>query len=207
MTIFEIVHTIFKLADFKEWFEDRKYAKRADTRSIAKRVMRIFDAHDIPVSRIAEVFPEFNFQLSDFDNLDSIRKVIMIRFLDRLSELFFINRSWLDTGEGSLQQFYEIAYDFGSIYDLLSDYKKTEGKVVTAYFIAEQGIKFTPVTDYETDHNVMIVLEYAYQKSEQNDFSYNRYLPVYFGYWHYYNTRMMLKSISLLLFQNENLFT
>ncbi|HDY84316.1 MAG TPA: hypothetical protein ENH74_01345, partial [Methylophaga sp.] len=105
MTIFEIVHTIFKLADFKEWFEDRKYAKRADTRSIAKRVMRIFDAHDIPVSRIAEVFPEFNFQLSDFDNLDSIRKVIMIRFLDRLSELFFINRSWLDTGEGSLQQF------------------------------------------------------------------------------------------------------
>lgn len=154
MTIFEIVHTIFKLADFKEWFEDRKYAKRADTRSIAKRVMRIFDAHDIPVSRIAEVFPEFNFQLSDFDNLDSIRKVITIRFLDRLSELFFINRSWLDTGEGSLQQFYEIAYDFGSIYDLLSDYKKTEGEVVTAYFIAEQGIKFTPVTDYETDHNV-----------------------------------------------------
>lgn len=40
---------------------------------------------------------------------------------------------------------------------------------------------------------LMIVLECAYQKSEQNDFSYNRYLPVYLGYWHYYKTRMMLK--------------
>lgn len=100
--IAEIFNSITKLVDFKDWLDDCRYAKRNNTRAIAKRVMRLFDAHDILVARIASVFREFNFQLSDFDNLDSIRKVITIRFLDRLSEHFFIVRSWLETGEGRI---------------------------------------------------------------------------------------------------------
>ena len=207
MTISEVLLSIKKLFDFKEWLDDRKYAKRSDTRAIAKRVMRIFDAHDIPVARIASVFPEFNVQLSDFDNLDSIRKVITIRFLDRLSEHFFINRFWLDTGEGRIQDFYEVGYDFGSVYDLIVDYPIKHDEVITAHFMAEQNIIFVPTEDYDTNQNVMIVLQCREQKSEKNEFSYSRFLPVYFGYWDYYKTRMMIKAMSLLFFQDKKVLT
>lgn len=53
----------------------------------------------------------------------------------------------------------------------------------------------------------MIVLKYSNEKSERNEFSYSRFLPVYFGYWDYYKTRMMMKAMSLLFFQDKKVLT
>jgi hypothetical protein len=78
----------------KELLEDLRYAKRRGLRNTAKRVMRVFDEHQIPVTRIPQIFPEFDFKFSDFDSLNSIINVLTPDLLDRLSAHFFVNREW-----------------------------------------------------------------------------------------------------------------
>lgn len=197
------ISIIKKLADLKDWLENSVYGKRHDLRSIAKRVIAIFNAHGIPVSRIPLIFPEYEFKLKDFDNLDTIVAVLSPQFLDAISTRFFINREWLDHGQGATQPVFESGYDFGALYDLLVSFDKdnTDDSFIV-YFVIEEGVKFKPAEDYGTYDNVIIILEHITEIVGSSDaFTFSRYQPLYFGYWHYYKTRMMIKSLSLLLFQ------
>lgn len=63
-----------------------------------------------------------------------------------------------------------------------------------------------PANNYDTNHNIMIMLEHISEKLDQSDFNYSRYLPLYLGYWHYYKTRMMMKAM-LLFFQDIKILT
>ena len=200
--------SILKIRDFfnfKDWLEDRKYGKRDDLRNLAIRVIKVLNAHDIPVSRIPWIFPELNFHVKDFKDLDSIVSIISDEFLDNLSSKFFIQRSWLDRGEGSPQVQYEHGYDFVNVFNLLTNLKLESNEFVIVYFIAENGTKFVPAKDHDTNHGIIIVIAFSNDNEPKDRFSYTRYLPLYVGYWNYYKTRMMIKSISLLCFQ-LNLF-
>lgn len=191
----------------KEWVDDRRFAKRGGLRAAAIRVMRIFDAHQIPVTRIPQIFPEFNFKFSDFDNLDSLINVLTPELLDKLAEHFFISREWLDTGCGNIQERYEYGYNFKSLYDLISGYQAQENDTTTliAYFVIEDGVQFVPVADHDTYGSLMIILQHMTTPRDGDEFTYSRYQPLYFGYWHYYKTRMMIKSLSLLFIQSPRI--
>lgn len=191
----------------KELLEDLRYAKRRGLRDTAKRVLRVFDEHQIPVTRIPQIFPEFDFKFSDFDSLYSIINVMTPDLLDRLSAHFFVNREWLDTGRGEIQQQYESGYDFKSLYNLIQKYEDKENQWIVAYFVVEDGIKFVPANDHDTFGNLMVILEHTTMLNDHEDFEYKRYQPLYFGYWHYYKTRMMIKSLSLLFIQSQSILS
>ncbi|GEM_PF-1680842 len=195
------------IISLKEWLDDRRFAKRHGLRATAIRVMRIFDAHQIPVTRIPQIFPEFNFKFSDFDSLDSLINVLTPDLLDKLAEHFFIRREWLDTGYGAIQECYEYGYNFRSVYELIaSDQDQVDGKTtLIAYFVIEDGVKFVPAADHDTDGNLMIILQHITTPRDGDEFTYSRYQPLYFGYWHYYKTRMMIKSLSLLFIQSPRI--
>lgn len=205
--LLEYIKKIKDVISIKEWLEDLRYAKRDGLRSTAKRVMRVFNAHEIPVTRIPQIFPEFGFKFSDFNTLDSIINVLTPELLDRLSEHFFINRKWLDTGYGEIQQPHEYGYDFKSLYNLINSYQENDLVMRIAFFVIKDGVKFFPAADYETHGNLMIIIEHSTKLNDKDEFEYSRYQPLYFGYWHYYKTRMMIKSLSLLLLQSQSVFT
>lgn len=192
---------IKSLFQFGEWLEDKRFAKRGGLRATAKRVLHVFDKHDIPVTRIPQIFPQFNLQFSDFDSLDSLVKKLNTELLETISKHFFINYDWLETGEGPIQQIFETGYDFEAIYDFIINYQDSNDISLIAYFVAQKGIKFVPAYDHGSYEYVAVILEIIHGEGEELGVKYSRYLPLYIGYWHYYKTRMMLKSISLLLFQ------
>lgn len=198
-----------EFVSLKEWLDDRRFAKRSSLRATAIRVMRIFDAHQIPVTRIPQIFPEFNFKFSDFDRLDSLINVLTPELLDKLAEHFFIRREWLDSGQGYIQERYEYGYNFRSLYDLIASNQDHVDEMTTliAYFVVEDGVKFVPVADHDTDGSLMIILQYMTTLRDGDEFTYSRYQPLYFGYWHYYKTRMMIKSISLLFAQSSRILS
>ena len=187
--------------------DDWRFAKRSNLRATAIRVLRIFDAHQIPVTRIPQIFPEFNFKFSDFNSLDSLINVLTPEFLDKLAEHFFIRREWLDTGYGAIQERYEYGYNFRSLYDLIASNQDHVDEMTTliAYFVVEDGVKFVPVADHDTDGSLMVILEHKTTPKDGDEFTYSRYQPLYFGYWHYYKTRMMIKSLSLLFIQSPRI--
>lgn len=203
----KLLDLLKKFVEIKDWLVERRYAKRNDLKETAKRVMRVFDAHQIPVTRIPQIFPELGFKFSDFNSLDSIINVLSSDLLDRLSEHFFINRRWLDTGSGEIQELYECGYDFKSLYKLIESYQDNDMVMRMAHFVIEDGVKFVPATDDDTEGNLMIIIEHITMLNDKDDFEYKRYQTLYFGYWHYYKTRMMIKSLSLLILQSQNIFT
>lgn len=196
-----------EFVSLKEWLDDRRFAKRSNLRATAIRVLRIFDAHQIPVTRIPQIFPEFNFKFSDFDSLDSLINVLTPELLDKLAKHFFIRREWLDSGHGDIQERYEYGYNFRSFYDLIASNQDHEDETTTliAYFVVEDGVKFVPVADHDTDGSLMVILEHKTTPKNGDEFTYSRYQPLYFGYWHYYKTRMMIKSLSLLFIQSPRI--
>jgi hypothetical protein len=196
-----------EFVSLKEWLDDWRFAKRSSLRATAIRVMSIFDAHQIPVTRIPQIFPEFNFKFSDFDSLDSLINVLTPELLDKLAEHFFIRREWLDTGYGAIQKRYEYGYNFRSLYDLIANNQDHVDEMTTliAYFVVEDGVKFVPVADHDTDGSLMVILEHKTTPKDGDEFTYSRYQPLYFGYWHYYKTRMMIKSLSLLFIQSPRI--
>lgn len=108
------------IISLKAWLDDWRFAKRSNLRATAIRVLRIFDAHQIPVTRPPQIFPELNFKFSDFDSLDSLINVLTPELLDKLAEHYFIRRKWLDSGHGDIQERYEYGYNFESLYDLIA---------------------------------------------------------------------------------------
>jgi len=205
-TVVDALTSFKKLTDFKDWVDDKRYAKRDDSRAIARRVLQVFDVHNISVAKIPIIFHEFNFKICDFNGLDSTASVLTPEFLGKLSCHFFINQEWLETGIGGIQEVYEYGYDFEAMYSLIMNFNPEEDESLIAYFIARKGIKFVPAYDHSTDDSVVVVIEINYN-DENSGLKYSRYLPLYSGYWHYYKTRMMLKSISLLLFQDKKIIT
>jgi hypothetical protein len=199
--------TTFKsFISLKEWFEDRHHAKRTDSREIAKRVLRVFDAHNISVAKIPVVFPNFHFKISDFNTLDATVSVLTPEFLSSISEHFFINQEWLETGRSSVQKVQEYGYDFRAIFDVVKSLDDYENVSFLAYFIAKKNTQFVPAYDHGTDETVAVVIELIHEE-ETTGLKYSRYFPLYTGFWHYYKTRMMLKSVSLLLFQDTKFIT
>lgn len=196
-----------KLVSFKDWFDDRRYAKRTDSREIAKRVLRVFDAHNISVAKIPVLFPEFGFKISDFNTLDSTVDSLTPEFLHTLSSHFFISLEWLEAGEGPIQEVFEYGYDFQAIYDLIINFHTPENTHLIAYFIAEKNTKFVPASDISTTETIAVVIEIIHEEDGGAGLKYSRYLPLYIGFWHYYKTRMMLKAVSLLLFQDPKFIT
>jgi len=192
---------IKELFGLKEWYEDIRYGKHNDLRQLARRVLKVLKVHNIPASRIPWVFPEHNFKQKNFATIKSvIDDVIDENFLNTLTNKFHLNRSWLDTGYGAPQKVYEYGYEFDRIYDLLTNLSTQENQWSTMYFIAEKGTKFVPAEDHSTFQGVIIVLATTIESNDTN-FSYTHYLPVYIGRWHDTKTRMMIKAISLLCFQ------
>jgi hypothetical protein len=196
-----------EFVSLKEWLDDRRFAKRSGLRAAAIRVMRIFDAHQIPVTRIPQIFPEFDFKFSDFDSLDSLINVLTPELLDRLAEHFFISREWLDTSYGGIQERYEYGYNFKSLYNLIaSDQEQVDdATTLIAYFVIEDGVKLVPVADHDTYGSLMVILQHMTTPRDGDEYRYSRYQPLYFGYWHYYKTRMMIKSLSLLFIQSPRI--
>lgn len=192
---------IKELISFKEWWEDRVYGKNKELRALARRVLKVLDAHRIPTARVPSVFPEFAIALKDFKNLDSVIAILNEPFLEAFSKKFFIDRAWLDTGEGNPQDQFEHGYDFKCIYDYLTKLKPAENQTIVVHFIAQTGTKFVPAEDHGTDQGLVVALEFAEYDEPNSSFSYSRYQLLYVGYWHYYKTRMMIKAISLLCFQ------
>jgi hypothetical protein len=206
--LLEYIKKIKDVISIKEWLDDLRYAKRDGLRSTAKRVMSVLNAHEIPVTRIPQIFPEFGFKFSDFNTLDLIINILKPEFLERLSEHFFINREWLDTGRGEIQSPYERGYDLESLYNLIAtNYQDNDTTTIIAHFVVEDDVKFVPVADHGTFENLMIILEHKTKLSDKEEFEYSRYQPLYFGYWHYYKTRMIIKSLSLLFFQSQSVIT
>lgn len=196
--------TLFKIKElfgFWEWYEDRKYGKHNELRKLARRVLKVFDVHNIPVSRIPWIFPDLNLQVNNFKNIDSVIEIINDDFLDRLSEKFFVERYWLDNGTGSPQALFEKGYNFKDVYEFFTNLNLEENEYASIYFIAENGTKFVPAEDHGTHHGLVIVLTISTSSDYKESFTYTRYMPLYAGYWHYYKTRMMIKAISLLCFQ------
>lgn len=192
---------IKELFSFKEWWEDRAYGKNKELRALARRVLKVLDAHNIPTARVPWLFPELNLALKDFKNLDSVIAILTEPFLEAFSNKFFIDRSWLDTGEGNPQEQFEHGYDFKNIFDYLVNLKPTDNQVIVAHFIAQTGTEFVPAEDHGTHQGLVVALEFAEYNEPNSSFSYSRYQLLYVGYWHYYKTRMMIKAISLLCFQ------
>lgn len=192
---------IKELFSFKEWWEDRAYGKNKELRALARRVLQVLDAHEIPTARVPWVFPEFAITLKDFKNLDSVIAILNEPFLEAFSNKFFLNREWLDTGEGNKQEQLEHGYNFGQIFDYLVNIKPAENQVVIAHFIAETGTEFVPAADHGTHQGLIVAIEFAEYDEPISKFKYSRYQLLYVGYWHYYKTRMMIKAISLLCFQ------
>lgn len=190
---------IKELFSLKEWWEDRAYGKNKELRALARRVLKVLDAHHIPTSRIQSVFPEFGIELKDFKNLDSVIAILNEPFLAAFASKFFLNRHWLDTGEGNPQEQFEHGYDFQSIFDYLVNLKPAENQSIIAHFIAQTGTEFVPAEDHGTHQGLVVALEFS--EYGEDGFEYERYQLLYVGYWHYYKTRMMIKSISLLCFQ------
>lgn len=190
---------IKELFSLKEWWEDRVYGKSKELRALARRVLKVLDAHQIPTSRIQTVFPQLDIQPKDFKSLDSVIAILNEPFLAAFSNKFFIDRAWLDTGVSNPQDQLEHGYDFESIYDYLVKLKSTENQSVIAHFIAQTGTKFVPAEDHGTYEGLVVALEFI--EYGDGNFEYSRYQLLYVGYWHYYKTRMMIKAISLLCFQ------
>lgn len=189
------------LLSLKDWWEDRAYGKNKELRAQAKRVLKVLDAHHIPTARVPSVFPEFAIALKDFKNLDGVIAILNELFLEAFSKKFFIDRAWLDTGEGNPQDQFEHGYDFKSVFDYLTKLKPAENQTIVVHFIAETGTKFVPAEDHGTHQGLVVALEFAEYDEPNSSFSYSRYQLLYVGYWHYYKTRMMIKAISLLCFQ------
>lgn len=47
-------------------------------------------------------------------------------FLAKFANKFFLDRHWLDTGEGNSQEQFEYGYDFKSVFDYLVSLKPSE---------------------------------------------------------------------------------
>lgn len=191
---------IKELFHFKEWWEDRKYGKNQELRALAMRVLKVLDAHRIPAPRVQWVFPEFDIKLKDLKNLDSVIAILNEPFLDAFSKMFFINRAWLDTGEGNPQDQFEHGYDFKRIFDYLVSLKPNKNQVIVVHFIAQAGTEFVTAEDHGTHQGLVVALEFG-EYADVDSFNYVRYQLLYVGYWHYYKTRMMIKAISLLCHQ------
>jgi hypothetical protein len=203
--VVNLLTNLKKLISFKEWFDDLFHAKRTDSRQIAKRVLRVFDVHNISVAKIPVVFPNFHFKIKNFNTLDTTVSVLTPEFLSSISEHFFINQEWLETGRGPVQKVQEYGYDFRAIFDVVKSIDNHENVRFLAYFIAKKNTQFVPAYDHGTDETVAVVIELIHE--EATGFKYSRYFPLYTGFWHYYKTRMMLKSVSLLLFQDTKFIT
>jgi hypothetical protein len=121
--------------------------------------------------------------------------------LEAFSNKFFLNREWLDTGEGDPQRKLVQSYNYQQMFDYLVNLKPAENKVVIAHFIAQTGTEFVPAEEHGTHHGLVVALEFAEDDEPNSTFSYSRYQLLYVGYWHYYKTRMMIKAISLVCFQ------
>ncbi|HPH06692.1 MAG TPA: hypothetical protein PL131_12550 [Methylotenera sp.] len=189
------------LFNLKEWWEDKRYGKNKELRALARRVLKVLDAHRIPTARIQTVFPEFNLQFKDFKNLDSLISILNEQFLEAFSNKFFINREWLETGEGNPQEQFEHGYELQSIYDYLVKLKPSENQTIIAHFIAQTGTEFVPANNYDTHQGLVVALEFFEHDDPKSGFEYSRYQLLYVGYWHYYKTRMMIKAISLVCFK------
>ena len=198
---FSALFRIKDLFGFWEWYEDRRYGKHNELRKLARRVLKVFDIHDIPVSRIPWIFPDLNLQVNDFKNIDSVINIINDEFLDNLSDKFFVERYWLDNGIGSPQSIFEHGYNFKNVFDFITDLNLEENEYASIYFLAENGTKFVSPEDHGTHHGLVIILTITTFSDYKESFTYTRYMPLYAGYWHYYKTRMMIKAISLHCFQ------
>lgn len=200
--MFELIDIlkIKELFNFKEWWEDRLYGKNQELRALARRVLKVLDAHHIPIARIQSVFPEFVINIKDFKNIDSVIAILNEPFLETFSKKFFIDRLWLDTGDGHPQDQYEHGYDFQHVFDYLVNLKPKENQHISVHFIAQTGTEFVPTEDHETHQGLVVALEFS-EYADNDSFNYHRYQLLYVGYWHYYKTRMMIKAISLLSWQ------
>lgn len=189
---------IKELFSLKEWWEDRVYGKNKELRALARRVLKVLDAHHIPTARVPWVFPKFGLALKDFKNLDSVIAILSEPFLEAFSNKFYINREWLETGEGNPQEELIHGYDYEQMFDYLVSLKPAENQIIIAHFIAQTGTEFVPAEDHGTHQGLVVALEFFEHDDPKSGFEYSRYQLLYVGYWHYYKTRMMIKSIALL---------
>lgn len=192
---------IKELFSLKEWWEDRAYGKNKELRALARRVLKVLDAHNIPTARIPWLFPELNLALKDFKNLDSVIAIINEPFLEAFSNKFFLSRVWLDTGNGNPQEQLEHGYNFGKVFNYLANLKPAENQSIIVHFIAQTGTEFVPAEDHGTFQGFVVALEFSEYDEPDSTFNYSRYQLLYIGYWHYYKTRMMIKAISLICYQ------
>lgn len=192
---------IKELFSFKEWWEDRAYGKNKELRTLARRVLKVLDAHHIPTARVPWVFPDFGLALKDFKNLDSVIAILSEPFLEAFSNKFFLSREWLETGVGNPQEKLIHGYDYDQMFDYLVNLKSSENQVIIAHFIAQTGTEFVPANYHNTDQGLVVALEFAQYDEPISTFNYSRYQLLYVGYWHYFKTRMMIKAISLVCFQ------
>ncbi len=70
---------------------DRKYGKNQELRALARRILKVLNAHRIPAARVQWVFPEFDIKIKDLKNLDNVTAILNEPFLDALTKMFFIN--------------------------------------------------------------------------------------------------------------------
>lgn len=191
---------IKELFSLKEWWEDRSYGKNKELRALARRVLKVLDAHNIPAARVPWLFPEFGLSLKDFKNLDSVIAILNEPFFEAFSNKFFLNREWLETGLGNPQEELIHGYDYQQMFDYLVSLKPAENQVIIVHFIAHNGTKFVPANNHDTDQGLVVALEFAQYDESNSTFNYSRYELLYVGYWHYYKTRMIIKAISLVCF-------
>lgn len=190
-----------ELFSLNEWWEDRVYGKNKELRALARRVLEVLDAHNIPTARVPWVLPEFDLALKDFKNLDSVIAILSEPFLEAFSNKFFLNREWLETGEGNPQEELIHGYNYEQMFDYLVSLKPAENQIIIAHFIAQTGTEFVPAEDHGTHQGLVVALEFHEYDDPNSKFEYSRYQLLYVGYWHYYKTRMMIKAISLVCFQ------
>ncbi len=182
---------------FIEWLKYGRHGELNQLRDVAKRILRVMGAHNIPATKIENIFPELSVRAKHFKNPDSLVEVLDASLIDGFTEMFYLNREWLHKGDGNPQNVFEVGYDFDSVYEYLKKLKRTSECLLSVIFIAQTGMAFTPVKDHPCRLGLTIVLQF----DDYEEDSSSSYQILYAGYWDYYKTRMMAKAISFLCFQ------
>lgn len=199
MNITSLVILPLKLTELGQWYDSLKLGNQKELYNVAKRILELFKKMDIPVSTIPKYLDCDDIRLADLQSPATLVEKLNEELIAEVSDLFLVRRDWLDSGSPTAyHDCIETGYSLDIVYETLKQLAvEFKDDFVPVHFYKSNKTQLIPAYDYDTHDLVEIVIELPLSSFDDQR---SKYLWLYSGYWHYFKTRMMIKSIAYMAY-------
>ncbi len=176
------------IREFLRWFKKKPNEKEDDVLIVPKRVLQIFENHNVAVTQIPRLIPKLS--LEQVSNPETLLSALTIEVLQEISDLFQIQRKWL---EGTTDIIYNCHYYcYKNPWKFFKDLETLKIGIFDRPMVA-----FSSVSKFDNNSNKdqPILLVQREKSADLDDKPVYRYRIIDQFLWGYFKTRIQLKAM------------